>query len=321
MTSNTIENTATIAVLIPCYNEAETIGTVVRDFRHFIPQASIYVYDNCSDDDTGIIAKEAGAIVVLAKDRGKGNVVRRMFADVDADFYIMVDGDSTYSACDAPKMLEMVQKSEADMVVAVRKERSENAYRSGHKLGNSLFNFILKILFHSNYSDIFSGYRAFSKRFVKTFPVMTNEFEIEAELSIHALTLSMPVVEIESEYFERPANSHSKLSTFRDGAKILFSIMRLLRENRPLFFFGIIALILGIASVVMAYPIIKTFAETGLVPRLPTAVLSMGVMLTSLLSLVCGLVLDSISQGRIEGKKLHYLGFGGKIKSKTLYKV
>lgn len=247
--------------------------------------------------------------MTIARDRGKGNVVRRMFADVDADIYIMVDGDSTYSACDAPKMVEIIENDSVDMVVAARKERSENAYREGHKFGNSLFNFILKILFHSTFSDIFSGYRAFSKRFVKTFPVMTNGFDIEAELSIHALTLSIPFAEIKSEYSERPANSHSKLSTFKDGAKILLSIISLLKETRPLFFFGMISLLMCLLSIGIAYPIIGTFIETGLVPRLPTAVLSMGIMLISFLSLTCGLILDSISQGRMEIKKLNYLSF------------
>lgn len=298
-----------IAVLIPCYNEAETITNVVRSFKKCLPNAIVYVYDNCSEDETAKRAKEAGAVVTIARDRGKGNVVRRMFADVDADIYIMVDGDSTYSACDAPKMVEMIEKSSADMVVAARKERSENAYREGHKLGNRLFNFILKILFNSTFSDIFSGYRAFSKRFVKTFPVMTNGFDIEAELSIHALTLSIPFAEIESAYFERPANSQSKLSTFKDGAKILLSIISLLKETRPLFFFGMISLLMCLLSIGIAYPIIGTFIETGLVPRLPTAVLSMGIMLISFLSLTCGLILDSISQGRMETKKLHYLSF------------
>lgn len=298
-----------IAVLIPCYNEAETITNVVRSFKKYLPNAIVYVYDNCSEDETAKRAKEAGAIVTIAKDRGKGNVVRRMFADVDADIYIMVDGDSTYSACDAPKMVEIIKNSSADMVVAARKERSESAYREGHKFGNKLFNFILKVLFNSTFSDIFSGYRAFSKRFVKTFPVMTNGFDIEAELSIHALTLSIPFAEIESAYFERPANSQSKLNTFKDGAKILFSIINLLKETRPLFFFGMISLLMCLLSVGIAYPIIGTFIETGLVPRLPTAVLSMGIMLISFLSLTCGLILDSISQGRMETKKLHYLSF------------
>ena len=298
-----------IAVLIPCYNEAETIARVVRSFKKYLPSAIVYVYDNCSEDTTAAQAKEAGAVVKFERNKGKGNVVRQMFADIDADIYIMVDGDSTYSATDAPKMVEMIENTNVDMVVAVRKEKSEKAYREGHKIGNSLFNLILKILFNSTFSDIFSGYRAFSKRFVKTFPVMTNGFDIEAELTIHALTLSIPFAEIDSEYYERPANSHSKLSTFKDGIKILLSIVNLLKETRPLFFFGIISLFMFLLSVGIAYPIIDTFLETGLVPRLPTAVLSVGIMLISFLSLTCGLILDSISQARMETKKLHYLSF------------
>ena len=298
-----------IAVLIPCYNEAETIARVVRSFKKYLPSAIVYVYDNCSEDTTAAQAKEAGAVVKFERNKGKGNVVRQMFADIDADIYIMVDGDSTYSATDAPKMVEMIENTNVDMVVAVRKEKSEKAYREGHKIGNSLFNFILKILFNSTFSDIFSGYRAFSKRFVKTFPVMTNGFDIEAELTIHALTLSIPFAEIDSEYYERPANSHSKLSTFKDGIKILLSIVNLLKETRPLFFFGMISLFMFLLSVGISYPIIDTFLETGLVPRLPTAVLSVGIMLISFLSLTCGLILDSISQARMETKKLHYLSF------------
>ena len=298
-----------IAVLIPCYNEAETIAKVVRSFKKHLPSAIVYVYDNCSEDTTAVCAKEAGAVVKFARNKGKGNVVRQMFADIEADIYIMVDGDSTYSAADAPKMAEMIENTNVDMVVAVRKEKSEKAYREGHKIGNCLFNLMLKILFNSTFSDIFSGYRAFSKRFVKTFPVMTNGFDIEAELTIHALTLSIPFAEVDSEYYERPANSHSKLSTFKDGMKILLSIVNLLKETRPLFFFGMISLFMFTLSVGIAYPIIGTFLETGLVPRLPTAVLSVGIMLISFLSLTCGLILDSISQARMETKKLHYLSF------------
>ena len=302
-------NKKSIAVLIPCYNEAETISEVVSDFKKHLPNATVYVYDNCSDDNTSERAREAGAIVTLARDRGKGNVVRRMFADIDADIYIMVDGDSTYSASDAPKMATLINSGNTDMIIAVRKEKSEKAYREGHKIGNNLFSYILKILFNSNFSDIFSGYRAFSKRFVKTFPVMTNGFDIEAELSIHALTLSIPCAEINSEYYARPANSYSKLNTFKDGIKILISIINLLKETRPLFFFGIISVFMFLLSIGIASPIIGTFLETGLVPRLPTAVLAVGIMLISFLSLTCGLILDSISQARMEIKKLHYLSF------------
>lgn len=298
-----------IAVLIPCYNEANTISDVIFSFKKHLPNATVYVYDNCSNDNTSVNAKNAGAVVVRADKKGKGSVVRKMFSDIDADIYIITDGDSTYDASDAPKMANIIQNDNVDMVIAVRKEKSKKSYRSGHKVGNKIFNFILKILFNSTFSDIFSGYRAFSRRFVKTFPAMTDGFDIEAELSIHALTLSIPCAEINSKYVERPLNSHSKLSTFKDGFKILFSIIRLLRETRPLFFFGIISLFLFCLSTFLSYPIVTHFLETGLVPRLPTAVLSTGIMMISFLSLTCGMILDSISQARIENKKLHYLLF------------
>ena len=295
------------AVLIPCYNESLTVAKVVADFKEHLPGADIYVYDNCSEDDTSDVAKASGAIVCKARKRGKGNVVRQMFSDVDADAYVLVDGDSTYDAADAPKMVELLTAAPADMVVAARHETSENAYREGHKFGNWMFNFILKILFKSTFSDIFSGYRAFTKRFVKTFPIMSDGFDIEAELSIHALTLSIPCAEIKSEYKERPKNSFSKLNTFKDGIKILLSIVRLLKETRPMFFFGIIALFLFLLSIGISIPVILTYMETGLVPRLPTAVLSVGIMMISFLSLTCGVILDSLCQARVEIKKLHYL--------------
>ena len=299
----------TVAVLIPCFNEEATIFNVVNKFKKVLPKASIYVYDNCSTDKTALEAQRAGAIVVKSQKRGKGNVVRKMFSDVNADIYIMVDGDDTYSAEDSVKMLDLIRDEQMDMVVAARNEINDKAYPVGHKWGNKLFNIALKLLFNSEFKDIFSGYRAFSKRFVKTFPITSNGFDIEAELSIHALTLSLPCAETDSDYYERPANSHSKLNTFKDGFKILWSITRLLKENRPLLFFGSISLMLFLIALVLAYPIFSTFFETGLVPRLPTAVLSMGMVLASFLSLTCGLILNSLSQARIEIKKLHYLQY------------
>lgn len=298
-----------VAVLIPCYNEEKTIGQVVSSFKKYLPNAVVYVYDNSSEDNSAEIAREAGAIVAYVSARGKGNVVRKMFADINADIYIMADGDTTYTASDAPKMIAALKKTNSDMVVAVRKEKSDKAYREGHKIGNKLFNLILRALFNSDFSDIFSGYRAFSRRFVKTFPVTSNGFEIEAELSIHAITLSIPYTEIDSIYLERPKNSFSKLSTFADGFKILFSIINLLRETRPLFFFGLISVFLFFLSIFLAYPIITEFLETGLVPRIPTAILSTGTMMISFVSLICGLILDSISKTRLDMKKLHYLMF------------
>ena len=298
-----------VAVLIPCYNEEKTIFNVVTKFKEVLPKASIYVYDNCSTDNTFSEAEKAGAIVVKSHKKGKGNVVRKMFSDVNADIYLMVDGDDTYSAKDAVSMLDLIRNEQMDMVIGARKEVSQNAYRNGHKFGNKLFNWILKLLFNSEFQDIFSGYRAFSRRFVKTFPVTSNGFDIETELSIHALTLSLPCAEIESNYYERPQDSHSKLNTFKDGFKILWSIIRLLRENRPLMFFGTISLLLFMLSLGLAYPILMTFLETGLVPRIPTAILSTGIMMCSFLSLTCGLILNSLSQARIEIKKLHYLQY------------
>ncbi|GHU13486.1 glycosyl transferase [Alphaproteobacteria bacterium] len=298
-----------IAVLIPCYNEESTIAEVVHSFKKYLPDAAIYVYDNCSNDRTAKLAEAAGAIVRKVIDKGKGNVVRKMFSDANADISIMVDGDSTYDASDAPQMVSIIESSHADMVVAVRRELSDQAYRGGHKIGNKIFNFILKALFKSTFTDVFSGYRAFSKRFVKTFPATTNGFDVEIELSIHALTLSIPFAEIESKYQERPANSHSKLSTFKDGFQILSRIILLLKETRPLFFLGIISLIFFLLSIIMSYPIILTFLDTGLVPRIPTTVLCTGLIIISFFSMICGVILDSISQARMEAKKMHYLLF------------
>jgi glycosyltransferase involved in cell wall biosynthesis len=297
------------AVLIPCYNEASTIADVVVSFKKCLPNAVVYVCDNCSDDGTAEIARKAGAVIMTAKIRGKGNAVRKMFADIDADVYIMADGDSTYKADDAPRMISALIDEKADMVVAVRREKSKTAYKSGHKFGNRLFNFVLEILFNSTFQDIFSGYRVFSKRFIKTFPVMSDGFDIEAELSIHALTLAVPWIEIDSDYFERPPDSFSKLNTIKDGLKILFSIIKLFQATRPLFFFGIFFIGLFMLSAGISYPLIKTFSETGTVPKLSTAVLSTGIMMLSFFSLVCGVITDGISRTRTEIKKLQYLQF------------
>ncbi len=298
-----------IAVLIPCFNEESTIFSVVEKFKKILPSATVFVYDNCSTDNTASEAERAGAVVVKSRKRGKGNVVRKMFSDINSDLYIIADGDDTYCAEDSIKMINLIRNEQMDMVIASRKEISDKAYPTGHRWGNKLFNFVLKLLFDSEFEDVFSGYRAFSKRFVKTFPITSNGFDIEAELSIHALTLSLPCLEIESDYRERPANSYSKLSTFKDGFRILWSIIRLLKENRPLLFFGVISLVLSFLAIALSYPILATFIETGLVPRLPTAVLSMGIMLISFLSLTCGFILNSLSKARIEIKKLHYLQY------------
>ncbi|MBE6447061.1 MAG: glycosyltransferase [Alphaproteobacteria bacterium] len=296
-----------IAILIPCYNEESTIFKVVSDFKKVLPQAKIYVYDNFSTDDTARKAKEAGASVIFVRKRGKGNVVRKMFSNIDADLYLMTDGDGTYNPNDAIEMLNAINQEQADMVVAVRKENSEKAFPLGHKFGNFLFNKMLSLLFGSEFQDVFSGYRAFSKRFVKTFPITSDGFDIEAELSIHALTLSLQCVEIESAYCERPPNSVSKLNTITDGVKILFSVVRLLQENRPLLFFGSLSILLCGISMIIFDPILRLYLETGLVPRVPTLLVSVTIMIASLLSFVSGLILSSLNKTRIEIKKLHYL--------------
>lgn len=299
-----------IAVLIPCYNEEHTIARVVKSFRRVLPGAHIYVYDNDSEDETAEVAIAAGAEVVKVKDRGKGYVVRRMFSDIDADVYIMIDGDSTYDVEDAPKILKKIEMEKSDMVVAVRKPiDSEKAYPYGHQIGNKFFNFVLKLFFNSTFHDIFSGYRGFTRRFVKTFPVVSTGFDIEAELSVHALTLGVPFSEIESKYYERPMNSSSKLSTFKDGVKILWSIIGLLRKTRPLLLFGTIALFLFLISIFLGAPAIDSFLKTGQISYPSELVLSTCTMITSFFSIVCGVLLDSTSQFRTEVKKLHFLGF------------
>ncbi|MGF1629419.1 MAG: glycosyltransferase family 2 protein [Kiloniellaceae bacterium] len=299
--------TLRIAVLLPCYNEEATIAQVVRDFRRALPQSRIYVYDNASTDRTGEVAAEAGAVVRREPLRGKGNVVRRMFADVEADIYVLADGDDTYDAAVAPELIETLCREQLDMVNAARSTSSQEAYRRGHKFGNLLFTRLVSSLFGKRFNDILSGYRVFSRRFVKSFPALAQGFEIETELTVHALELRMPVCEVMTAYKERPEGSESKLSTFRDGFRILRTILRLAKEERPLAFFSAGAAVLAVASVSLAFPLLVTFLETGLVPRLPTAVLVCALMILASLSLVCGLVLDSVTHGRREMKRLHYL--------------
>jgi glycosyltransferase involved in cell wall biosynthesis len=301
-----------VAVLIPCYNEEATVCDVVLAFRKSVPQATIYVYDNCSDDNTAQIAKDAGAVVVTVSQRGKGNVVRKMFADVDADIVLMVDGDSTYAAEDAPKMVDLIASSSVDMVVAVRKEKSKDAFSSGHKFGNSLFNFIFQTFFHSTFSDIFSGYRAFSRRFVKTFPAKTNGFDVEAELSAYALMLSIPCAEISSKYQQRPHNSYSKLNALKDGWKILLTIVKMLKETRPMLFFGIISVISCSLSRIMSYPIVVDSLGNGLVNRHTTAILAIGSVIMAFSSLIRGMMLYEVSNTKTKMKKLNYLRFDNK---------
>ncbi|MGF1592104.1 MAG: glycosyltransferase family 2 protein [Kiloniellaceae bacterium] len=296
-----------IAVLLPCYNEEAAIGQVVRDFRRALPEARIYVYDNDSSDRTGEVAAAAGATVVREPLRGKGNVVRRMFADIEADIYVLADGDDTYEAAAAPALIETLCGEQLDMVNAARRNARQEAYRRGHKFGNRLFTRLVSGLFGKRFDDILSGYRVFSRRFVKSFPALAQGFEIETELTVHALELRMPVREVLTAYKERPEGSESKLSTFRDGFRILRTILRLTKEERPLAFFSAGGAVLALASVVLAFPLLLTFLETGLVPRLPTAVLVCALMILAFLSLACGMILDSVAHGRREMKRLHYL--------------
>jgi glycosyltransferase involved in cell wall biosynthesis len=296
-----------IAVLIPCYNEAAAIGTVVADFRRALPMAAIFVYDNNSSDTTVAIASEAGAEVRSERHQGKGHVVRRMFADVDADIYILVDGDATYDAGSAPAMIARLVDDRLDMVVAHRVDQATEAYRPGHRTGNMLLTSFLASVFGRGFEDILSGYRIFSRRFVKSFPVLSDGFEIETEISVHALELSMPVAEVKTPYFARPEGSFSKLNTWRDGFRILGTILKLYRSEKPLRFFTTISLTLALMSIILAVPIVVTFVEEGVVPRLPTAVLAVGIMLVAVMSLFAGLVLDTVSRGRREAKLLRYL--------------
>ena len=296
-----------IAVLLPCYNEEAAIAQVIAGFRAALPGAEIYVYDNNSSDGTVARAAEAGAMVRTERMQGKGHVVRRMFADVDADVYLMADGDLTYDPKAAPAMVEQLLAEQLDMVVGTRLHEAKDAYRGGHVLGNKLFTGLLSGLFGRSFSDIFSGYRAFSRRFVKSFPVLSQGFEIETEMSVHALELRMPVGEIETAYGARPEGSESKLSTFRDGWRILKTIGTLYRIERPVLFFGLIGAVLLVAAVALSVPLILTYLDTGLVPRLPTAVLATGMIIVAVLCFFAGLILDTVTRGRREMRRLAYL--------------
>jgi glycosyltransferase involved in cell wall biosynthesis len=296
-----------VAVLVPCFNEEAAVGAVVADFRKALPSAEIYVYDNNSTDRTVAVAREADAIVRSERRQGKGHVVRRMFADVDADIYLLVDGDATYDASSAPKMIDALLSEHLDMVVGLRLDQAEAAWRPGHRTGNWLLTGFLASMFGRAFKDILSGYRVFSRRFVKSFPVLSDGFEIETELSVHALELSLPTAEIETPYFARPEGSVSKLNTWRDGFRILGTIIKLYRSEKPLRFFTAIAMFLALVSIGLAIPVFVTFLEQGVVPRLPTAVLSMGLMIMAMLSLSSGLVLDTVTRGRREMKLLAYL--------------
>jgi glycosyltransferase involved in cell wall biosynthesis len=296
-----------IAVLVPCFNEEAAVATVVAGFREALPSARIYVYDNNSSDRTVAIAREAGAEVHSERRQGKGHVVRRMFADIDADVYVLVDGDATYDAPSAPRMVERLVSEHLDMVVGLRVDRVKAAYRAGHRTGNWMLTSFLSDTFGQAFTDILSGYRVFSRRFVKSFPVLSDGFEIETELTVHALELSMPVAEIETPYYARPEGSFSKLNTWGDGLRILNTILKLYRSEKPLRCFSFIGAFLALVSIGLAIPILVTYLQEGVVPRLPTAVLSTGLMIVAVLSVSSGLVLDTVTRGRREMKLLAYL--------------
>ena len=296
-----------IAVLIPCYNEAQTVAKVVHDFREALPNARIYVYDNNSSDDTIKVAQSAGAIVRIEKAQGKGNVIRRMFADIDAQLYLMVDGDDTYDASAAKSMVELMVSQNLDMVNGKRVLKHEQAYRFGHQCGNRLLTGLVGLFFRREFNDMLSGLKCFSRRFVKSFPALSRGFDIETELTVHALEMRMAVGETEITYRERPVGSVSKLSTYRDGWKILTTIARFLKEERPLHFFGMAGLALALLAAVLSIPLVVTFVETGLVPRIPTAIVVVGMMIIAVLSLTAGLILDLVTRGRQEMKRLSYL--------------
>ncbi|MFT0861698.1 glycosyltransferase family 2 protein [Ancylobacter sp. G4_0304] len=296
-----------IAVLVPCHNEALSIRAVVEDFRAALPGATVYVYDNNSTDDTLRIAADAGAVIRQERRQGKGHVVRRMFADIEADVYVLVDGDDTYDASVAPEMVRRVVERNCDMVNCAREAVADEAFRRGHRFGNWMLTFLVSQIFGRQNNDMLSGYKALSRRMVKSFPVKSEGFEIETELLVHSLELGLPIDEISAPYRERGAGSHSKLNTYRDGLRILRLISHLIREERPLPFFSAIAGLLLAAALVLGVPVFIEFERTGLVPRLPTAVLATGLVLSGFLSLTIGLVLDGVARGRRENKLLAYL--------------
>jgi hypothetical protein len=297
-----------VAVLIPCYNEQAAIARVVRDFLANIPDATVYVYDNNSTDKTAAAALAAGAIVRRETLQGKGHVVRRMFADIEADIYVLVDGDGTYDADAAPAMIAMLFNQQLDMVTGLREAAAEGAYRPGHVLGNAVLTGVVRRIFGKRIGDMLSGYRVFSRRFVKSFPALASGFETETEFSVHALELCMPIGEMPTDYRERPAGSASKLRTYADGVRILRTIVRLIKDERPLQFFSLAGALAGIG---LGLPVVVEFLRVGLVPRLPTAVLATGLVLLSFLSFACGLILDSVTRGRREMKRLAYLAVPG----------
>lgn len=300
-----------IAVLIPCYNEALTIAAIVRDFGTCLPGADIYVFDNNSSDNTLQIAREAGAHVREVPHQGKGNVIRRMFADIEADVYIMVDGDDTYDSSVAPQLVEKLIANGLDMVVGARVSTEQEAYRFGHRFGNLLLTRCVALLFGRTFTDMLSGYRVFSRRYVKSFAAHSAGFETETELTVHALDLRMPVAEVATDYKSRPEGSTSKLNTYRDGIRILWMILKLFKAEKPLLFFSIGFFACTLLSIGLAVPLFETYFQTGLVPRVPTAILCAGLCLFGVILLSCGIILDTVTKGRIEQKRFAYLAVPG----------
>lgn len=298
---------ARIAVLLPCYNEGLAIAGVIRSFQQALPEAQVYVIDNNSTDNTGEIARSAGVPVIVEHHQGKGHAVRRAFAEIDADVYVMADGDGTYDVMRAREMITLLIRDRLDMVVGTRHTDSDNAYRSGHRLGNRLFNLVLRHLFGEKFSDIFSGYRVFSRRFAKSFPALSAGFEIETELSVHAIQMALPTAEVATDYFDRAEGSHSKLKTYRDGARILWAMLKLMKLVRPMMMFSILSAFFVLLSLGLGLPVVYHFLETGLVQRVPTTIAASGLMLLGAISFVTGLILDSITHVYITQKRLVYL--------------
>ncbi|MGI9202722.1 MAG: glycosyltransferase family 2 protein [Woeseiaceae bacterium] len=296
-----------IAVLVPCYNEEATIAAVVASFREQLPTATVYVYDNNSSDKTMEVAEQSGAVVRREKQQGKGHVVRRMFSDIDASIYVLVDGDDTYESERIQSMLETFMRDHCDMLNGRRVTDIAAAYRFGHQFGNRLLTGIVNWIFGKRCDDILSGYRIFSRRFVKSFPALSTGFEIETELTVHALSLNMPIAEVDTQYKDRPEESVSKLNTYRDGLRILWTILILTKDERPFFFYSILFGLMAVTSLALGLPVALEFLDTGLVPRFPTAILAASIMVLAFLSLTTGLVLDSVARGRRESKRLHYL--------------
>ena len=298
-----------VAVLIPCYNEELTIAKVVKDCKKYLPEAEIVVCDNNSTDKTAETAKKAGAKVLFENRQGKGNAVRRMFADIDADVYVMIDGDGTYDIKAIPNLIKILQDEKSDMVVGVRKETEDACYRSGHRGGNKVLTKIVELILGYKLRDMLSGLRVFSKRFVKTFPAESKGFEIETELTIFALSRRLPTKEIDTNYFSRPEGSFSKLSTYKDGIRILKTIVFLIKEECPMMFFGMISLFLFLVGLGLGIPVVIEYLNTGLVPRFPTAILASSLMICSFISLLMGIVLESVAKVKKEIGRANYLKY------------